>query len=142
MLSPLAAATARFGLAALVLMALLAQSPGGLPRVNLRQLVRIFLLGLTGVCLYNLFFFAALSLQSAGALAYLAFGGTVIPFVWYYQGVARIGPARSAIYTNLVPVFGMGLGALLLRENVDGSLLAGAALVLAGLVLTNLRRGA
>lgn len=71
------------------------------------------------------------------ALLYLGAGGTVIGFVWYYQGVQGIGPARAAIFNNLVPVFGIGLGALLLDEAILSSMLLGGALTIAGVYLTN-----
>jgi drug/metabolite transporter (DMT)-like permease len=263
-LPPLVAATARFGLASLALLLLLWKSEGGLPRLSLGQSVLMALLGLSGVCLYNLFFFAALSEMPASrtalfvafnpiavalvgallawrllppgqvvgicialvgaviviargdvaglwadaqqrfgkgeiymlaavgswvgytllgrralgsvsplaattwaaligfllllgalvvtgpgtmpqipsmtsilAIFYLAIGGTVVPFVWYYQGVQQIGAERTAIFTNLVPVFGVALGAVLLNEPVGASMLAGGALVVAGVMLTN-----
>jgi drug/metabolite transporter (DMT)-like permease len=75
--------------------------------------------------------------SSAGAILYLAVGGTVLPFVWYYQGVKALGPARTAVFTNLVPVFGVLLGATLLEEPVGLSMIAGGALVMAGISITN-----
>ncbi|WP_282121259.1 DMT family transporter [Ruegeria atlantica] len=261
---PLVAATARFGLASLALLYLVWKTEGGLPRLTWRQSVLTVLLGLSGVCLYNLFFFAALAempasrtalfvafnpiavalaggliarrllpigqvagicvalagavivisggdvaglitdvrqsfgqgelfmlaavgswvgytllgrkalgslsplaattwaaligflllalgLPLAGpvqvpqlptftctlAIIYLAIGGTVVPFVWYYRGVHSLGPERAAVFTNLVPVFGVALGAAILRESVEVSMLVGGALVIAGVSLTN-----
>jgi hypothetical protein len=43
------------------------------------------------------------------AIVYLGAFGTVIGFVWYYEGVKAIGPARTAVFNNLVPVFGISL---------------------------------
>lgn len=37
-------------------------------------------------------------------LAYLGIFGTVLGFVWYYQGIERIGPTRSALFINFVPI--------------------------------------
>ncbi len=71
------------------------------------------------------------------ALIYLGAGGTFIGFVWYYQGVQQIGPARAAIFNNLVPVFGISLAALLLNEPILKSMLLGGALTIAGVFLTN-----
>ncbi|WP_170326740.1 DMT family transporter [Ruegeria arenilitoris] len=263
-MSPLVAATARFGLASLALLYLVWKKEGGLPRLTWRQSVLMGLLGLSGVCLYNLFFFAALTempasrtalfvafnpiavalagglvarrflpigqavgicvalvgavivisggdiaglmsdaRQSFGrgelfmlaavgswvcytllggkalgsitplaattwaaligfiflalglpltgpvqlpqiptftctlAIIYLAIGGTVVPFVWYYRGVRTLGPERTAVFTNLVPVFGVALGAAVLQEPVEASMLLGGTLVIAGVSLTN-----
>ncbi|SPJ28543.1 DMT family transporter [Falsiruegeria mediterranea] len=261
---PLVAAMARFGLAALLLLWLVRKEEGGLPRLTWRQSGLMALLGLSGVCLYNLFFFAALAEmpasrtalfvafnpiavaligaltaqrllpidQTAGicvaligavivisggdiagllidvgagfgrgelfmlaavgswvgytllgrtalgsisplaattwaalfgfvflamglliagptqplqlptltctlAILYLAIGGTVVPFVWFYLGVRELGPERTAVFTNLVPVFGVGLGAAILHEPLEAAMLAGGALVIAGVFLTN-----
>lgn len=263
-ISPLVAATARFGLASLALILLLWKTEGGLPRLTWRQVVLVTMLGVFGVCLYNLFFFAALAempasrtalfvafnpiavalaggvmarqfipcqqasgigialfgalivisrgdiaglienvSQSFGsgevymigavgswagytilgraalgamsplaattwaamvgflllalhlvfvgpvtsvgmpswngilAIFYLALGGTVLPFVWYYQGVRELGMERTAVFTNLVPLFGVMLGALLLQETVGVAMMLGGALVVIGVYLTN-----
>jgi drug/metabolite transporter (DMT)-like permease len=79
----------------------------------------------------------ALGAQSLAAIFYLGAFGTVIAFIWYAQAIRALGPSRTIIFTNLVPVFGVLFGALLLGEPVLPSMLAGGALVLAGVVLTN-----
>lgn len=79
----------------------------------------------------------ALGWPLAAALLYLGALGTVVGFVWYYEGVRSIGPARTAVFNNLVPVFGMLLAAGLLDEPILGSMLLGGALVIAGVSLTN-----
>lgn len=73
-------------------------------------------------------------------IGYLAIFGTVLAFVWFYEGVHALGAARAGQFINLVPVSGVCLGALLLDEPVTWSLLLGGCLVLTGLWLTN-RRG-
>jgi len=72
-------------------------------------------------------------------IAYLAIFGTVLAFVWFYKGVHTLGPARAGQFINLVPISGVGLGALWLDEPITLSLLAGGCLVLSGLWLTNRR---
>lgn len=71
------------------------------------------------------------------AIVYLGAFGTVIGFVWYYEGVKSIGPARTAVFNNLVPVFGISLSSLLLGEPVLVSMVVGGLLVIAGVSLTN-----
>ncbi|MFZ6755043.1 DMT family transporter [Undibacterium sp. Dicai25W] len=78
-----------------------------------------------------------LTWQVLAALVYLGAFGTVIGFVWYYEGVKTIGPARTAVFNNLVPVFGITLGALLLNEPILISMVFGGILVIAGVSLTN-----
>ena len=82
------------------------------------------------------------SLPAWAALAFLGAFGTAVAFVWYNDGVHRLGTARAPVFINLVPVFAVALGALLLGERVDASMLAGGALVLAGVYTLNApRRG-
>ncbi|UCC98432.1 MAG: EamA family transporter [Phycisphaerales bacterium] len=71
---------------------------------------------------------------------YLGVFGTVIGFVWYYQGVERLGPTRAGLFINFVPVFAILSALLILGESVTPSLAVGAALVLTGVYLTNLHR--
>lgn len=70
-------------------------------------------------------------------LAYLALFGTVLGFVWFYEGVQLIGPTRAGLFINFVPISAVVLSFLLLREAVTWSLAVGAVLVLCGVYLTN-----
>lgn len=71
------------------------------------------------------------------SIVYLGAFGTVIGFIWYYEGVKAIGPARTAVFNNLVPVFGIIMAALLLNEPILTSMVVGGALVIAGVTLAN-----
>ena len=254
----------RFLIATLILLAMAKQMEGGLPRLNLRQFLATFALGVTGVFLYNLFFLAALERIPAGRTALLvslspiitsilaaviigeklgwrrwggialgfagvfiivtkgdvyhaiqalgdSFGwgeffmlsailswavytvisrfalrglspiatttyamifgtvliligvmfeldqlsmqmlswrnglivfylgalGSAIAFIWYSEGVKAIGASRTVVFTNLVPVFGVLLGFLVLDEPVLWSMVIGGIIVIAGVSLTN-----
>ena len=70
-------------------------------------------------------------------ILYLGFFGTVLGFFWYYEGIRAIGPSRASVFINFVPVSGVFFGWLMLDEAVNLSLLAGAALVISGVYLTN-----
>ena len=48
-----------------------------------------------------------------------------------------IGPARTAVFINLVPVAAVTLGVLLLGERLELSMLAGGALVILGVYIIN-----
>jgi drug/metabolite transporter (DMT)-like permease len=75
-------------------------------------------------------------------LAFLGAFGTAVAFVWFNDGVRRLGAARAPVFINLVPVFAVAFGALLLGERIDASMVAGGALVLAGVYTLNApRRG-
>jgi drug/metabolite transporter (DMT)-like permease len=71
------------------------------------------------------------------ALSYLGLIGTVLAFVWYYEGVSRLGVTRTAIFNNLVPVFALLLSVLILREEVFWYSWLGAVLVITGVVIIN-----
>ena len=74
------------------------------------------------------------------ALAYLGLFGTVMGFIWYYDAVRELGPAQAGIFINLVPVFAVLLGVLILNEMVEPAAMLGGLLVVMGVVLTNAAR--
>ena len=71
------------------------------------------------------------------SLFYLGFFGTVLGFVWYYQGIQRIGAMKAGVFINFVPISAIIFGYLLLDEALTASLAAGTVLVLSGVYLTN-----
>ena len=71
------------------------------------------------------------------SLAFMGVLGTAVAFVWFYDGVRAIGPARTAVFINLVPVVAITLGVVLLGETLHWSMLAGGALVVAGVFIIN-----
>ena len=72
------------------------------------------------------------------AIFYLGFFGTVLGFVWYYDGIRTIGPARAGLFINFVPLSAILMGYLLLDEPITISLAVGAVLVISGVILTNM----
>ncbi len=79
---------------------------------------------------------AGYSSAAWGSIVYLGLCGTTIGFLWYSEGILSIGPVRAGLFINFVPVFAVLLAALFLAEPITPSLLAGAALVTAGVFLT------
>jgi drug/metabolite transporter (DMT)-like permease len=77
------------------------------------------------------------SLLDWTSIAYLAVCGTVVGFVWFYEGVRLIGATRAGLFINFVPISAMILAFLMLREPITWSLAVGALLVLSGVYLTN-----
>jgi drug/metabolite transporter (DMT)-like permease len=53
--------------------------------------------------------------------------------------VKAIGPSRTVVFNNLVPVFGVALAALLLGESITASMGIGGTLSVLGVMLTNRR---
>ncbi|MDZ7792914.1 MAG: DMT family transporter [Spirochaetia bacterium] len=70
-------------------------------------------------------------------LLYLSIGAAGIAYLWYYEGIKAVGAPRAAIFLNLEPVAAMGLGIVILNEQVTLPVLLGALLVIFGLLLTN-----
>jgi drug/metabolite transporter (DMT)-like permease len=76
------------------------------------------------------------------SLFYLGFFGTVLGFVWFYQGIQRIGPMKSGLFINFVPISGIFLAYLILGEPLTPSLAVGLLFVSGGLYLMNQRTAA
>ena len=74
-------------------------------------------------------------------LFYLGFFGTVLGFVWYYEGIKKIGPTKAGLFINVVPLSAVVLAFFLLNEPLTLSLLIGAILVSTGIYLTNMKFG-
>ena len=66
------------------------------------------------------------------ALAYLTFATTLLAFFWWNVGIQRVGAGKTAIFSNLVPVFGVLLAWVVLGETLNMIQLAGAGLAVAG----------
>jgi drug/metabolite transporter (DMT)-like permease len=78
------------------------------------------------------------SFAAWASIFYLGFFGTVLGFVWYYEGIKRIGPVRAGLFINFVPISAVFLAFLILGEPLTHSLLIGAVLVSSGVYLTTL----
>jgi drug/metabolite transporter (DMT)-like permease len=80
------------------------------------------------------------SLTVWASIGYLGLFGTVVGFLWYFEGIQIIGPSRAAVFINFVPVNGVLLATLLLGEPLDISLLGGGLLVVGGAYLANVQK--
>ena len=68
---------------------------------------------------------------------YLGLFGTVLGFVWYYEGIQAIGATKASQFINFVPISAVVLAFFLLAEPVTSSLVVGTLMVCAGVYLTN-----
>ena len=71
------------------------------------------------------------------ALAYSSFVGTALAWALWFGLVASGEASRASSYIFFVPVVSLLVGAVLLHERVGPTLLAGGALVVAGVYLAN-----
>jgi drug/metabolite transporter (DMT)-like permease len=74
------------------------------------------------------------------SVVYLGALGTVVAFVAFSEGIRRIGAPRASAFIVLVPLLGEVLTFWLLGEEVGGLIVAGTAVVLAGLWLVQTAR--
>ncbi|MRD72092.1 EamA family transporter [Rhodocyclus tenuis] len=75
--------------------------------------------------------------QGISSIVFLGLFGTVIGFTWYSEAVERLGATRASAFINLVPLFAVLLGALLLDERVGPAAIIGGVIAVAGVTLTN-----
>ena len=84
---------------------------------------------------------AAWSGRVWASMLFLAIFGTAIAYTWFTDAVHRLGAGHAAIFINLVPVFAVLQAAVLLDERLGLAVLAGGALVIAGVWLTSIQKG-
>jgi drug/metabolite transporter (DMT)-like permease len=71
------------------------------------------------------------------ALVYVSTAASVIAyFVWTF-GVERIGASKSAPFMNLLPVWTVILGVILLGEHMTGSQIIGGVIILLGAIIAS-----
>lgn len=73
------------------------------------------------------------------SIGYIGLFASAIAFLLWSYGVAQIGPSRAGQFVHLMPVSGPGLAFALLGEVPTPGQLAGAALVLSGILIVEYR---
>jgi drug/metabolite transporter (DMT)-like permease len=85
----------------------------------------------------SLFTFATLQPDGVASIVFLGVLGTALSFTWYAAGVRDIGPTRAGMFINLVPVFGVLLGAMMLHERLPVAAYVGGGIVILGVLTLN-----
>lgn len=80
--------------------------------------------------------------RAIASLLYLGALGTMVAFVAFAEGIRRIGAPRASAFIVLVPLAGEVLSVWLLGEHLGPFIVAGSAVVLAGLWLVQTDRPA
>lgn len=124
---------AAIGMASFVTVSGLAIRTASPQAVNLHSLVG-------GTLLFGLFLIAmggpSGSITLNGLLLLIASGFSLaVGFITFFTGLKRIGPVRASILMNAEPVFTIIIAAILLGERLSTGQLAGAGLVVIGIVL-------
>ncbi|PYN05694.1 MAG: hypothetical protein DME02_18860 [Candidatus Rokuibacteriota bacterium] len=60
---------------------------------------------------------------------------TVVAFLLWARGVARVPASAASVFTGVLPISALGLSHLVLRESVTVAHLLAATLVVAGIVV-------
>jgi drug/metabolite transporter (DMT)-like permease len=81
-----------------------------------------------------------LDLRSLGALLYLAVMGSAVTFTVYYWTLSHAPATRVALIAYTIPIVAVAVGALAFGEPITGKVLAGGALVLAGVAIVSRAR--
>jgi drug/metabolite transporter (DMT)-like permease len=81
---------------------------------------------------------SAVSTHTWLAEAYSALFALCVAYTIWYSAVRELGSARTAVYSNLIPIVAMATAVIWLGEPLSPSKLAGAAAVIAGVALTRL----
>lgn len=79
---------------------------------------------------------AAITGTGIAAMIYLFLGCSVGAFLLYNWGLRKLSAAASVSLMNLVPVFGIVLSALLLKETITMTQILGGAVVILGVILS------
>jgi drug/metabolite transporter (DMT)-like permease len=75
------------------------------------------------------------------SVIWLGLIGSGIAYLFFFRVVRDWGAMRASLVTYLVPVVGIVMGIAFLGETLEPSELAGAALIISGVVLANSRLG-
>jgi drug/metabolite transporter (DMT)-like permease len=70
------------------------------------------------------------------AIAYSGLGGLVVAYMFWYYGVRRLGPVRTALYGNLQPLIALLVAWLTLGELPTTWQALGAGTIVGGVLLT------
>lgn len=88
----------------------------------------------SGLALENI---SKLNMTDLASLSYLGILGSAVAYVWYYQGVDKIGAANAGAFIALNPLTAVIAGSLLLDEKVSAIVLFGGSLIIVGILIAN-----
>ena len=80
---------------------------------------------------------AGLSTPALGALIYLGLIPTGLAYILRFTLIRNIGYSRFSLSSNLIPVFGVALGVIVLGEPLSLKLIIALTMVLAGLIIAS-----
>ena len=82
----------------------------------------------------------SLSARSVGGILYVAVFPSILSYLCWNMGVARVGANKSGVFVHLIPVFAGLLALIFLGERLQPYHPPGMALIIVGIFLTTARR--
>jgi drug/metabolite transporter (DMT)-like permease len=79
--------------------------------------------------------------ESLVSVFWLGLLGSGLAYLAYFRTLQRWGATRTSLVAYLLPIWGIGLGALVLSEPITANMIVGAALIIGGIALVNSRYG-
>ena len=77
-----------------------------------------------------------------GAILYLGAGTSVVAYLCWNLAIGKLGAARTALFGNLIPLFSIIEAVILLNEKFTRIHLFSGLLIMAGLIMANLKNAA
>lgn len=78
--------------------------------------------------------------SAIAAVAYMSVFASVVGYLIQQISIRRIGPSRTSVFINLVPVFSILLSVLILKEALEPIKLVTAAMIIAGVFICQTER--
>lgn len=79
------------------------------------------------------------SIANLSVILYLGLGTSVIAFICWNAAIMRLGAGRTALFGNLIPVFSSIAAVFILHEKITVVHIVSFGIVIAGLMVANLR---
>ena len=73
-------------------------------------------------------------------ILYLGAGTSVLAYLFWNEAISRLGSARTALFGNLIPIFASLEAVLILNEEITVIHIISGLMVIAGLVIANLKK--
>jgi drug/metabolite transporter (DMT)-like permease len=79
--------------------------------------------------------------EALASVVWLGLLGSGLAYLAYFRTLQRWGATRTSLVAYLLPIWGIGLGALVLSEPITPNMIVGAVLIIGGIALVNSRYG-
>ena len=82
-----------------------------------------------------------ISFQAVLAVLYVSIFPSICSFLSWNRAVELIGPSRSSVFSNFIPIWAAVLAFILIGESITGAHILGGLLVFAGIFLSRTKSG-